>query len=151
VGWRVGSRCGSGPSRVVCLGGGEEAGHGRKEEATGHRRKGTVRIGTLEYGNIGQGVRRATHHSTIPSFHYSIVPPPEASAGGRLFGLSAHARRAAWRWTGDGWRGGVMGGRGRDPSPEPPLRLGLGSGDSEGRVHPCESVSEEDRRTGPRP
>ena len=53
---------------------------------------------------------------------------PEASAGGRFFPLSAHGRRPTWWWTEGGWLGGVVGGRGHDPSPEPPLLFlpGLG-------------------------
>jgi hypothetical protein len=55
-------------------GGFPEAVHGRKEGKTGHRRKGTVRIGTLEYWNIGILGRVYTAPPIIPSFHYSIIP-----------------------------------------------------------------------------
>ena len=54
---------------------------------------------------------------------------PEASAGGRFSPLSAHARRPPpWWWTEGIWLGGMVGGRGPDPSPEPPLLFFPGLG-----------------------
>ena len=52
-----------------------------------------------------------------------VIPnsSPEASTGGRFFDLSAHARRRVWCRAEGSWLGGVVGGRGRDPCPEPPL------------------------------
>src|SRR3972149_2321939 len=51
---------------------------------------------------------------------------PEASAGGRFFLLSAHARRPARSGRAGGLRGGAGSACGADLSPEPPLPLLLG-------------------------
>jgi hypothetical protein len=72
-------------------------------------------------GTMGWGIDRLAQYSII-------LGPPEASAGGRFFDLSAHGRRHAWRRTEGRWLRGVLGGCGRDPSPEPPLLLGAASG-----------------------
>ena len=71
-------------SRAVSVCGGKEAVHGRKEEETGHGRRGTVRIGTLEYWNIGITGRACASPPIIPSFHYSIVTP---AGGVRLWAV----------------------------------------------------------------
>ena len=75
-------------------------------------------------GTMGWGIDRLPQYSNIPVFRHS-VGPPEAPAGGRFFGLSAHGRRPAWCRTEGSWLRGVVGGRGRDPSSEPSLLLGL--------------------------
>ncbi len=68
------------------------------------------------------GALRATSRIAGSSQAVNAVEvSPEASAGGRLFGLSAHGKRLAWCRTVGAWLGGVVGGRALAPSPEPPL------------------------------
>ena len=52
-----------------------------------------------------------------------VIPniSPEASACGRFFDHSAHGRRPPWCRTERSWLGGVVGGRGCELPPEPPL------------------------------
>jgi hypothetical protein len=115
------------PSRAVGLCGGQEAVHGRIDKKAGHRRMRDCadwNTGILKYWNIGVLGRVCAAPPIIPSF--PCTPPPEASACGRFFDLSAHGRHRVWCRAEGGSRGGVLGGHGTALPPEPPLLLGLG-------------------------